>query len=152
MEHVKMEACNLIGISVKTSNENGQSAKDMAALWNAFLTENMGGKIPNKVDNAIYSVYTDYEGDYTKPYTAIIGCKVESLDTIPGGMVGKKIHGGKYMKMTTRGNLAEGVVQKAWGKIWDMDIPRAYTSDFEYYSEKETNPADMEVAIFIAAK
>ena len=36
----------------------------------------------------LLAVYTDYEGDYTKPFTYMIGCEVSNLSTIPEGMRG----------------------------------------------------------------
>ncbi len=51
--------------------------------------ENILANIPNKVDSTIYSVYTDYESDFTKPYTTLIGCKVPDLKSIPKGMAAK---------------------------------------------------------------
>lgn len=44
----------------------------------------------------------------------------------------------------------QGIVFEAWLEIWNLDIPRAYTADFEVYGEKTQNPADAEVDIFIA--
>ena len=78
MEKVKIEPFKLIGISLRTTNENGKAAKEIGELWEKFLNENISDAIPNKVDNTVYSLYTDYEGDYTKPYTAILGCPVNS--------------------------------------------------------------------------
>lgn len=46
-----------MGIGVRTTNENGQSAKDIGALWNKFMSEGILDKIPNKIDNTIYSIY-----------------------------------------------------------------------------------------------
>ena len=40
---------NVIGISMRTTNEEGQSGKDIPALWNKFFSEAVGEKIPNKI-------------------------------------------------------------------------------------------------------
>jgi predicted transcriptional regulator YdeE len=140
----------IIGIAVRTTNENMQAAADIPQLWNKFLSENIMAKIPNKIGNDIYSVYTDYEADYTKPYTTLLGCKVSSLDTIPEGFTGKSFAGSKYTTFTAKGKLADGIVFQEWTKIWNTDIPRAYTADFEIYGEKAQNPDDAEIDIFIA--
>lgn len=34
---------NVIGISVRTTNENGQAGQDIPALWNKFVTEGIVG-------------------------------------------------------------------------------------------------------------
>lgn len=153
MEKVKSASFNIIGIAVRTTNENNQSANDISALWHKFMTENVLSKIPNKVDDTVYCLYTNYEGDYTQAYTSIIGCKAESLDAIPEGMVGQAFDGGNYQKMSVRGNLAEDLVINQWVKIWGMsDLDRAYTVDFEVYGGKAQNPSDAEIDIFVAIK
>ncbi|QHV96914.1 GyrI-like domain-containing protein [Spirosoma endbachense] len=141
---------NIIGISVKTTNENGKAGNDIPVLWDKFMSEGILSQIPNKIDDTIYCVYTDYEKDYTRPYTTILACAVSTLEAIPDGMIGRTIGDGKYMEFTTTGNLQKGIVFDAWTKIWRSSIPRAYTADFEVYGVKAQNPDDAEVAIFIA--
>ncbi|MCV9926128.1 GyrI-like domain-containing protein [Flavobacterium sp. LS1R49] len=150
MELITIEEFFIIGLSVRTTNENEQSATDIPALWNKFMTENTIENIPNKIDNSIYSVYTEYEKDYTKPYTTILGCKVLSLDNIPTGMTGKTIAKETYKQFTAKGNLAHGIVIQKWIEIWNTDLNRKYTADFEIYGEKASNPENAEVPIFIA--
>ena len=146
---MKIEAFKVIGISVKTTNENGQAAKDIGYLWTKFMSENILDKIPNKVNNNIYSIYTDYEGDHTKPYTTILGCRVENFDSIPEGMISKSFDDGNFTKFIAKGDLTKGIVFEEWLKIWQMDLNRKYTADFEIYGEKAKNPKDAEVEIFI---
>ena len=152
MDTQKITSFNIIGIAVRTTNENSQAAKDIPALWNKFMSENMLQQIPNKVDNTIYCMYTEYEKDHTKPYTTLLGCKVESLENIPTGMIGKTVEGGNYIKQTVKGNLMQGVIATAWIKIWNANFSRLYTADFEVYGEKAQNPENAEVDIFIAVK
>ena len=152
MQKVQIEPFNLIGISIQTTNENGQAAKEIAELWGKFMAENILEKVPNKIDNTIYSLYTDYEGDHTQPYTAILGCKVHDLSNIPENMVGKYFEGGNYIKTTAKGDLMKGLVLNKWLEIWEMDIDRAYTADFEVFGEKAQNPLDAEVDFLIAIK
>lgn len=152
MQKVKIEPFNIIGISIRTTNENGQASKEIAELWSRFMSENIQEKIPNKVDNEIYSLYTDYESDHTKPYTAILGCKVKNLDNIPNGMVGKSFDGGNYVKTTTKGDLMQGLIVNHWSKIFDMDLDRTYDTDFEIFGEKAQNPSDAEVDFYVGVK
>ena len=78
MNTEQKEPFYVVGISVRTSNENQQAAKDIPALWQRFMSENIADKIPNKSSNKVYAVYTDYESDHTKPYTTIIGYKADT--------------------------------------------------------------------------
>ena len=141
---------NVIGISVRTTNENGQSRKDIPALWSQFMSEEIQNKIPNKVSEDLFCIYTDYEKDHTKPYTTILGCKVENLDVVPENMIGKTIESANYEELIAKGNLAEGIVFNKWLEIWNSDLDRSFTADFEVYGEKTQNLEKAEVAIYIA--
>ena len=107
MDKQKIEKFSVIGISVRTTNENGQAGQDIPVLWNDFITNGIADKIPNKIENSILCIYTDYEKDHTKPYTTILGCKVSNLQTIPNGMVGKLFETAEYTKIVAKGNAAE---------------------------------------------
>lgn len=150
MEKVMVEPFYIIGLGVKTTNADGKGAQDIASLWQKFMYENILEKIPNKVDPTIYCVYTDYEGDYTQPYLTLLGCKVKSLDEVPEGLTAKSFDGGSYLKMTAKGDMSQGLVINQWTKIWNMDLDRAYTADFEVFGQKAQNPADAEIDFFIA--
>ena len=152
MEKLTIESFKVIGISVRTTNKNNQVAKDIGDLWGRFINDKVLEAIPNKIDNTIYSIYTDYESDHTKPYTTILGCKVKNLDIIPNGMVGKSIKGGNYVKFSTKGDLMKDLVINKWFEIWEMDLNRLFTADFEVFGEKAQNPADAEIDILIAIK
>ena len=142
----------MIGISVRTTNENQRAAEDIAQLWQRFMGESILAQIPNKVDTTIYSLYTDYEGDHTKPYTSILGCRVTKLDELPEGMVARSFNGGEYVKTSARGDLIKGLIVNHWSKIFEMDLDRAYTADFETFGEKAQNPADAEVDFYVAVQ
>ena len=152
MNKVTIKSFSVIGISVRTTNENGQAKKDIGELWGKFMSEKMLEKIPNIKDETIYAIYTDYEGDYTKPYTTILGYKVNTLDVIPDGMVGIKIEKEVYNKFVAKGDLTDDAVIGKWVEIWGMDIDRAYTADFEMYGEKAIDPTNGEAEIYIAIK
>ena len=152
MQTVKIEPFKIIGISIRTTNENGQASQEIAKLWQRFMSENVISKIPNKIDNAVYSLYTEYESDHTKPYTTILGCKVENLDNVPNGMVGKSFDGGTYYKTTAKGDLMQGLVVNQWSKIFEMELDRTYDADFEIFGEKAQNPADAEVEFYVGIK
>ncbi len=152
MQTVKIEPFNFIGISIRTTNENGQASKEIAELWGKLMSGNVVTKIPNKVDDNVYSLYTDYESDHKKPYTAILGCKVENLENIPKGMIGKSFEGGTYVKTTAKGDLRQGLVVNQWSKIFEMELDRNYDADFEIFGEKAQNPSDAEIDFYVGIK
>lgn len=153
MEIIYIESFEIIGVTIKTSNNNLEKLQhDMQSLWNKFITENVADKIPDKISNDVYCVYTDYEGDYTEPYVAILGYKVRNLNNTPAGLSGKSFIGGKYIRKVAKGNLFTGVVYDAWKEIWALDISRTYHADFEIYGIKANNPKNAEVEIFVGIK
>lgn len=136
-----------IGLELRTNNEECSST--MPAHKERFYKENTLAKIPNKINSNILAVYTDYEGDYTKPYSWILGCEVSSLDEIPEGLVGKVIPESKYAVFTTHGDFPQGLIA-VWQTVWKSNLARAYTTDFELYRadfNPQTNP---EVKVYIA--
>ena len=149
MKKLKIEAFHVIGISVRTTNENQQAAKDIPALWGRFMSEGIQAKIPNKIDAEVLSIYTNYEGDHTKPYDTILGCRVSSLDVVPEGMVAQSFEGGSYVEFVSKGDMNQGAVYNTWLEIWNADLDRKFTADFEVYGEKAKNPANIEVPIFV---
>lgn len=145
-----LETFYIVGLSVRTSNENGQAATDIPALWERFMAEGISSKVRNKLSEEIYSLYTDYEKDHTKPYTTVLGYKVKDLDNIPEGLTGVIVPGKTFEVFTASGKLSDGIVYNTWTSIWDMPLDRAYSGDFEVYGAKSQNPEQAEVDIYIA--
>lgn len=136
-----------IGLELRTNN--AECSSTMPPHKDKFFSENIPGKIPNKIGNHILALYTDYEGDYTKPYSWILGCEVSNLDEIPAGLVGKVIPESKYAVYTTEGQFPEGLIS-VWQSVWKADLPRSYTSDFELYRSDFHPEQNPEVKVYIA--
>ncbi|WP_350286311.1 GyrI-like domain-containing protein [uncultured Croceitalea sp.] len=152
MTTVTKEAFSLVGISTITSNEKGKAAQDIPALWHRLMVENIAGKIPNKTDETIYALYSDYEGDHTQPYKITIGYKVNSLDNIPEDLTVKMIPQSKYAKFTAQGNLTQDAVINKWMEIWNMDLQRTYTTDLEIYDDRAADPTNGVAEILIGVQ
>lgn len=147
----KKEKKFVIGITVRTSNEDGRFLKEVPPLWDRFFSEEIVGKIPNRINKGFLAVYTDYEGNFTKPFTYIIACEVSSLDNIPEGMVGIEIPAARYATFTAKGEFPISLLQ-TWGSIWNSDIKRSYTTDFELYSA-DFNPQNKpEIKVCVSVK
>lgn len=144
------EAMNVVGIAVRTANMKAMN--DIPALWNRFYNEKISDKIPHKKNSDVCGLYIDYEADYTKPYTLVVGCEVSQCEKVPEGMVLKKVPSSKYAVFTAKGKFPTCLIN-TWMKIWQSNLPRAYTGDFELY-KSNFNPQDpnAQVEIFIALK
>lgn len=152
MIKTKLEPFWIVGITKRTTNKDEQCAKDIPALWDTFMTNSIMHKIPNKVDDTIYAAYTDYESDHTEGYTTLIGCKVTNPNSIPKEMTCIKIEQSSYSRFTAKGDLTQGVIYNKWLKIWNTNLDRKYTTDFEVYGAEARNPKDAEVDIYVAVK
>ncbi|WP_184548649.1 GyrI-like domain-containing protein [Mucilaginibacter sp. FT3.2] len=150
-ENVHIEGFFLEGISVRTTNQNGQSAKDIGGLWGRFMEDNVLPQIEDRITDKIYCVYTEYESDYTGVYTAVLGCKVRSLDKIPNGLTGLTIPAANYVKYTAKGRLPDCVAE-TWQEVWNSNLDRAYIADFDGWGAKAQNPEDAEVEIYVGVK
>ena len=154
MNNKTIQEFKVIGISIRTTNENGQSAKDIEAIWEKFWGEKIQEKIPNKVNDDIYAVYTDYETDFNGAYTTIIGLPVNSLENVPKGFVGITIKKAEYQKFVSKGKMPEAVVN-TWIEIWEnkeLNQIRAYKADFTIHGKKYYDGDNAEVETFISVE
>lgn len=140
----------IIGIATRADNSPAGLQK-IAALWQKFHQEKVLDKIDDKVSDEIFAIYTDYEGDHTKPYKFILGVKVFDFDSVPSGMITYVIPEQQYAVATAIGKMPQAVA-KEWQKIWKSDLDRKYSSDFEIYNEDSDLGDDSEVEIYIAVK
>lgn len=145
-----MSNFNIIGITLRTTNADMQAAKDIPALWNRFMSENISDKIEHKLEDSIYAIYTNYESDYTGAYDVVIGCKVKTLENIPSDMIGIQIPNSSYELFKAVGKLKDNIVYNKWMEIWNTKIDRRYGADFEIYKANTTEDADTEVEILIS--
>ena len=143
----------IIGISTETSNENNRASADLMLLWERFHKEALLDNVPNQLNSDIYSIYTDYESDYTGKYTCLLGLSVSSLETIPEGMIGREFPAETFKTFMAVGELPNAVVEK-WKEIWnnDAELNRNYSYDFEVYGDRARNGDQSEVDIYIATK
>ncbi|MGD1946187.1 MAG: GyrI-like domain-containing protein [Croceivirga sp.] len=147
----KVDDFMIIGVSVETTNQDGQAAQDMSGLWQKFFTEGVSNRIANKTSEDVFVLYTDYEKDYKGRYTAIIGHKVHSVDEVPEGLMGWTFQGGNYLKLTAKGEVPGSVVN-VWNEVWSKDeaLHRRYTVDYEVYGPDSQKGPNSEVNVFIA--
>jgi predicted transcriptional regulator YdeE len=144
-----LEAFHVIGVFVRTTNINNKALKDIGELFGNFVGQNILEKIPNKISEDIYCVYTDYESDFNGPYTTIIGCKVSSLEDVPTGLIGKTIPESKYQVYRSTGKLSISLA-KTWEGIWNTDLNRLYSADFDIYGEKARDFENAELDTYVA--
>lgn len=152
MNSLKKEALTIVGMSIRTSNAKGKAEIDIPKLWQQFMSNQVINSLPNKSNDNMYAVYTDYESDHTGAYTLILGYQVSNLNEIPEEFTVKIIPETKYQKFTAKGDLTQDAIFNTWMEIWKTDLKRTYTSDIEVYGEKAMNPTNGEADIFVAVE
>lgn len=149
---MELKTFHVIGIALRTSNDSPTMIDDIGNLWCRFFKEGILEKIPNKISNDMYGVYTEYAGDATEAYTVIVGCPVANLDNIPEGLRGVTIEGGNFAQTHVSGKLLDGVIGDGWQSLWQSNLDRRYQADFEYYKCEGFDPDNLEVDIFVGIK
>jgi len=141
----------IIGIECRTKNGADYAAVDIPAHWEKFKSQDIYNKVPNKVSDECYGLYTNYESDHMGAYSLIIGYRVSSIDEIPEGMVGRVIPESAYAVFDVSGEFPKSLIA-TWEKIWSLNLNRAYTGDFELYTEKFMQNTDRPLEVYISIK
>ncbi|WP_368489750.1 GyrI-like domain-containing protein [Clostridium sp. BJN0013] len=142
----------LVGKEIRTSNKDEDCSIKIQTLWKEFSEKKLGDAVHNKLNSdEILGVYTDYENKEFGYYSFVVGFEVSNGDDIPEGMVLKIIPPSKYCVITAKGKMPESI-GKAWQYIWNADIKRSYTGDFELYDKRYNDNENPEVDIYVAVK
>ena len=142
MSILNEEALTVLGIHARASNAAPQKIGD---LWRRFHALGNQEAIPGRQGEAVYSVYCEYEGDFAKPYTVVIGCEVADDAVVPDGMKKVSIAPGDFAVFPVEGELPMSVF-KTWAEIWETPLKRRYQADFDRYAEDGT------VTIYVGAE
>lgn len=154
MKNITIQEKKIIGLAIRTTNENGQSANDIELLWQKFWKEEALHQVEHKINDDIYAIYTHYETDFTGYYDTIIGYEVSTLAIIPEGLVGIVIEEGEFAKFVSKGKMPEAVFN-TWVDIWSdqaFNSKRAYRADFTVHGKKYNDGPDAEVETYISVK
>lgn len=148
-EVVRIEEKTVVGIMVRTTNNNGQAMSDIGKVWGEFMQGDAYVSIANKLNAKSIGLYTDYEGDFTKPYNFLACCEVSKVQEVPENMVMKTIPAGTYARFVINGHVQKAVGE-FWSNLWKMKLDRKYTSDFEEYQNNSGDMENQEIHIYIA--
>lgn len=142
----------LVGKEIRTSNKDKNCSVEIGKLWEEFLGQKFGDAIQNKISSdEVLGLYTDYENKEFGAYSLVAGCEVSNVPAVPKGMVLKTIPSSKYFVVTAKGKMPESIGE-AWEYIWNADIQRTYTGDFELYDKRYDGSENSEVDIYVAVK
>lgn len=147
---VNLKEKTVVGLSTRLGNNDPNMQQKIGELWqNLYAEDGAYTKIANKANLSAIGLYTDYAGE---EYTAFAG--VEVTKAANPEMASFVIPAGKYAKFSLHGDMIQAVAA-GWQAIWQMDLPRSYTADFEEYLTDENGECDMancDIDIYIALK
>lgn len=155
---VEQAGFSVVGIAVRTSNAKEMTADGVIGKqWGRFMQEGVIGKIPNKSDQSIVAVYTDYASDKDGEYTYLLGARVTSDSEVPAGMVAKKVPGGRFAVFTSEKGVAQKVVPETWMRINSLPKSaaggdRSYRADFEIYDERARDPQNLQTDVYVGIR
>ncbi len=129
-----VRAFTVLGLSARASNAAPEA---IGALWGQFYAAGGAQSIAARLDDDIYSVYCEYAGDHTQPYTVVVGCSVDPDTAVPENM--KKVHvdAGRFAAFPATGELPQSVIA-AWAEVWKTPLERRYQADFERYENNSS--------------
>jgi predicted transcriptional regulator YdeE len=143
----------VVGIAGRTSNAREMSGdRIIAKQWGRFWQENLLALIPDKADEAVRAVYTEYASDKDGDYTFVIGARVKSAAGIPVGMVSKTIPAGRNAVFLSESGPVERIVVETWQRIWSSAIDRAYGADYEIYDQRAADPSNAQVEVCVGVR
>lgn len=148
-ERVKLPEFFVVGIAVTTTNQDGQSQKDIGDLWTRFTTGNFGDQIAAKLSDDIYCVYTDYESDHTGRYTAVLGYRVKDTDRVIDDFFTAFVPTGDFYIYKPEGTFPDSVAN-TWKEIWQSPIARKYSADYDRYKAGAKSFEDTKVEVYLS--
>lgn len=148
----------VVGITARTSNAKEMSGEGIIGkFWARLFQENLLAQIPDKADQNIVAVYTDYASDHNGEYTYLLGARVKNAGKLPEGMVAKTIPAGSYAVFTSDKGAAYEVVPRAWQKINSLPKSRpggdrVYRADYEIYDQRARDPQNSVVDVYVGVR
>lgn len=141
-------ATEVTGVSVRTNNHREMSAGSsrIAELWRRFERQ-IAPRLSR--ESQVFGVYDQYESDHEGDFNVLAGTDQKNLE-LDTDRMSVTIQPGRYLVFPARGELPQSVIS-AWQRVWayfersDCPYRRAYTTDFELYTAKDS--ADIYIAV-----
>lgn len=143
----RIDAFDVVGLSAVIKDRDA-GAEQINTLWEKFFSKSIGQDVPNRMDEVIYAVYSDYEGDHTKPYRLTIGYKVEGSLTYKSHLHHVRVQEADYALMGAAGEQPKALIE-TWTAVWQSDLERRFETDFEVYGQRFFEAGVHEVLVAI---
>jgi predicted transcriptional regulator YdeE len=127
-------ALRIMGIELRTSND--EAMQTIPAHWQRFTEDGVLARIPGKLSDEVYAVYTHFENagvDNRGIYSLIIGAPVSSTQAMPPGMSHAVLPASpRAVFPVPPGRFDQ--VGAVWQDVWQRDdLPKTFVADCERY-------------------
>lgn len=127
-------ALRIMGIELRTSND--EAMQSIPAHWQRFTEDSVLARIPGKLSDEVYAVYTHFENagvDNRGIYSLIIGAPVSSTQAVPPGMSHAVLPASpRAVFPVPPGRFDQ--VGAVWQDVWQRDdLPKTFAADCERY-------------------
>lgn len=135
MQKVHVEKQQIFGMSdiTKNSLEMKPETSKIMPCWESFMSKYS----PEILKGEVFGVYTNYKSDENGEYLFVAGSNDKSLEE--DNLTSVEIKTGEYRKFVFEGPIPQCVID-GWQQIWEFysenEYSRAFTTDFELYTEK----------------
>lgn len=147
-EIVNLEEKKVAGIRLRSSNNDPEMGRAIGEAWQNFFGKGIYESIPGRKNEKSIGLYTNYENNENGLYDVMVCCEVKENTDIPDSIDTEIIPSGKYAKFLVKGHVQEAV-QEFWMKLWNMDLERRYSGDFEEY-QPGNDMNNSEIHIYIS--
>lgn len=142
---VTLEEKKIVGVAARTGNAEPDMQAVIGGLWQQYYQGGVCQRIQTKVNDYAYGIYSNYEGD---TYQVTVGAEVR--DTAQNdNLTILTIPQGTYAVFQVVGDMVQAV-SEAWNQIWQMDLKRTFTADFEEYVAYDG--VDATINIYVAVE
>lgn len=133
----RLPAFSVVGLSRMIERGNEEAAEEINQLWQDFFEARVAQNLDARMDDVIYAVYSDYQGDYTKPYRLTIGYRMKDQwdGVLPEMLRAVQVKEADYAMMSAAGEQPKALIE-AWQAVWQSDLDRLYQTDFEVYGPR----------------
>lgn len=129
---VEPKAMCFVGVSIKTTYENGQYKDDIKTIWNYFFEKDISSLVKNKLDKRIYAVYSDYGGKHDNYFRVTIGYKTSANAKVYKGLNKILIPAKRFAALSTK-EKGKNAINNLWDKVIDSDLNENREYSIEIY-------------------
>lgn len=152
---------SVAGRTIRTTNENGASARDQGLLWESLMREGfLFPLLEASGENAIWGIYSNYEKDWTKPYDFTLAARKEESSVsslVPEFAGGRAISvpSGDYAAFRATAANPQDASLAVWQSVWAWSAAnpgkRAYGIDLERWNAAElARGGSVSVVVYIS--